>query len=63
MKLGYDPSDVKAMEEMIKKNNADIASLRKQLKLPSTEDLLTKVIEESEQHKEYMLKLVIEKTI
>jgi hypothetical protein len=28
-KIGYDPSNVKAVEEMIKKKNADIASLRK----------------------------------
>jgi hypothetical protein len=36
LKIGYDPSNVKVVEEMIKKNNADIASLRKQLKLPPT---------------------------
>jgi hypothetical protein len=29
LKIGYDSSNVKAAEEMIKKNNADIASLRK----------------------------------
>jgi hypothetical protein len=29
LKIGYDPSNVKAAEEMIKKKNADIASLRK----------------------------------
>jgi hypothetical protein len=29
LKIGYDPSNVKAVEEMIKKKNADIASLRK----------------------------------
>jgi hypothetical protein len=34
--IGYDPSNVKATEEMIKKKNADIASLRKQMKLPPT---------------------------
>jgi hypothetical protein len=38
LKIGYDPANVKATEEMIKKKNADIASLRKQLKLPPTED-------------------------
>jgi hypothetical protein len=38
LKIGYDPSNVKAVEEMLKKNNADIASLRKQLKLPPTKD-------------------------
>ena len=29
LKIGYDPANVKATEEMIKKKNADIASLRK----------------------------------
>ena len=38
LKIGYGPVNVKAPEEMIKKKNADIASLRKQLKLPPTED-------------------------
>jgi hypothetical protein len=38
LKIGYDPSNVKAVEEMIKKKNADIDSLRKQLKLPPTVD-------------------------
>jgi hypothetical protein len=42
LKIGYDPANVKAAEEMIKKKNADIASLRKQLKLPPTEDPQTK---------------------
>jgi hypothetical protein len=36
LKIGYDPSNVKAAEEMIKKKNSNIASLRKQLKLPPT---------------------------
>jgi hypothetical protein len=38
LKIGYDPSNVKATEEMIKKKNADIVSLRKQLKLLPTKD-------------------------
>jgi hypothetical protein len=38
LKIGYDPSNVKAAEEMIKKKNADITSLRKQLKLAPIED-------------------------
>ena len=29
LKIGYDPVNVKVAEEMIKKKNADIASLRK----------------------------------
>jgi hypothetical protein len=38
LKIGYDPSNVKATEEMIKKKNVDIVALRKQLKLSPTED-------------------------
>jgi hypothetical protein len=38
LKISYNPSNVKAAKEMIKKKNVDIASLRKQLKLPPTED-------------------------
>jgi len=61
IKLEYEPSDAKEMEEIIKKKNADIEALRKQLKFPSIEDPYTKEIKESVQHKEDMLKLIIEK--
>jgi hypothetical protein len=44
LKIGYDPSNVKAVEEMLKKKNSDIPSLRKQLKLPRTEDSQAKEI-------------------
>ena len=33
LKIGYDPSNVKVVEELLNKKNTDIASLRKQLKL------------------------------
>jgi hypothetical protein len=48
LKIGYDLANVQAAEEMIKKKNADIAALRKQLKLPPTEDPQTKEIAERE---------------
>jgi hypothetical protein len=38
LKIGYDSSNVKVVEDMLKKKNVDIASLRKQMKLPPTED-------------------------
>jgi hypothetical protein len=38
LKIEYDPSNVKAVEDMLKNKNVDMASLRKQLKLPPTED-------------------------
>jgi hypothetical protein len=60
LKIGYDPSNVKAVEELLKKKNVDIASLRKQLKLPATEDSQAKEMAETEGHKEEMLKLIME---
>jgi hypothetical protein len=60
LKIGYDPSNVKAVEEMIKKKNADIASLRKQLKLPPTVDSQAKEMAETEGEKDEMLKLIME---
>jgi hypothetical protein len=60
LKIGYDPSNVKAAEELLKKKNVDIASLRKQLKLPATEDSQAKEVVETEGHKEEMLKLIME---
>jgi hypothetical protein len=59
LKIGYDPSNVKATEEMIKKKNDDIASLRKQLNLPPTEDSQVKEIAEKGE-KDEMLKLLME---
>jgi hypothetical protein len=38
LNIGYDPSNVKAAEELPKEKNTDIASLRKKRKLPATED-------------------------
>jgi hypothetical protein len=60
LKIGYDPSNVKEVEEMIKKKNADIASLRKQLKLPPTEDSQVKEIAKKEGEKDEMLRLLME---
>jgi len=48
VKIRYDPLDVKATEEMIKKKEMDIADLKKQLQMPTTQDPLTKEIEEIE---------------
>ena len=54
LKIGYDPSNVKAAEKKLKKKNVDIASLKKQLKLPPTE------IAETEDEKEELLKLIMQ---
>jgi len=60
LQIGYDPSNVKATEEMIKNKNVGIASLRKQLKLPPTEDSQVKEIVETKGEKYEMLKLIME---
>ena len=62
LKIGYDPANVKAAEEMIKKKNADIAALRKQLKLPPTEDPQTKDVAEREGERDEMLRLLMEQS-
>jgi hypothetical protein len=60
LKIGYDASNVKAVEEMIKKKNVDIASLRKQLKLPPIVDSQAKEIAKTEGEKDEMFKLIME---
>ena len=60
LKIGFDPSNVKVAEELLKKKNVDIASLRKQLKFPAIEDSQAKEIDETEGQKEEMLKLIME---
>jgi hypothetical protein len=62
LKIGYDPANVKAAEEMIKKKNANITALRKQLKLPPTEDPQTKEIAERQGKKDEMLRLLMEQS-
>ena len=48
---------------LVKNKNLDIAALRKQFKLPTTEDPMTKDIKEGEARKAYMMKLIIEHNI
>jgi hypothetical protein len=61
LKIGYDPSNVKATKKLLKKKNANITSLRKQLKIPSTKAPWAKEMAETKGHKEEMLKLIMEK--
>jgi hypothetical protein len=60
LKIGYDPSNVKESEEILKKKNVDIESLRKKLKLLAIEDSWAKEMVEMESEKEEMLKLIME---
>ena len=63
IKIWYEPNDVSATEEIIKNKNLEIATLRKQLKLPATEDTMTKDIAEGEAKKADMMKLIIDQNI
>ena len=60
VKIQYDPSNVNAIEEIIKEKNVDIEALRKQLKIPATEDPLEKDIEETESQKTEIMQLIME---
>jgi hypothetical protein len=60
LKIGYDPSNMKAVEELLKKKNDDIASLRKQVKFPPIEDAQAKDIFEAEDDKEELIKLIMQ---
>lgn len=60
IKLGYDLANINVAEELVKKKNLDMATLRKQLKLPAIEDPLAKDIEETGTQKANMMKLNIE---
>jgi hypothetical protein len=58
LKIGYDPSNVKEAEELLKNNNADISSMRKQLKISTTEDPQEKEMAKIEGKKEEILRLI-----
>jgi len=45
LKMGYDPFNINAAKELVKKKNAKLSALRKQLKLLASEDLMAKEIE------------------
>jgi hypothetical protein len=60
LKIGYEPTNVKETKELLKMNNVDITSPRKQLKLPATEDSQAKEVANAEGHKEEMVKLIME---
>ena len=49
--IGYEPKNVEGVEEILKKKNDDIETLRKELKISATEDPLTKDIEDNEAQK------------
>lgn len=48
IKIDYEPSNINVAKELVKKNNLDVATLRKQLKMQATKDPRTKDIEQRE---------------
>ena len=60
IEMGHDPKEIKAAEQLIKKKNEDIATLKKQLKLPQLEHPQTKEVLESETNYEEMMDLVLQ---
>lgn len=59
IKLGYNPKDIMVGEELLKKKDANISALRKQLKLLTTKDAQAKELGEIEKKKEGMFRIVI----
>ena len=62
IEISYNPTDIKAAEELIKKKNANIDTLKKQLKLPTTKHPKTKEIFETLNQKDEMMNLIIQLT-
>lgn len=60
LRMGYDPSNINVIEEIIKVNKTEVVTLKKQLKLSVSEDPMTKEIEEIETQKLDMMKLIME---
>jgi len=55
IELGHNPKDIKATEHLIKKNNAYLATLKRQLKIPQLQHPQTlEVIENQTRHEELM---------
>lgn len=63
IKLGLDPKDIKAADEIIKSKNVDIQALRKQLNLPTTEHPQAQEVNQLEKEKENMLWMIVEQNI
>lgn len=62
IKASFDLGNSKAMEEIIKKKNIEIAALKKQLNFHATEDPQAKELGETELQKEEILKILVEQS-
>ena len=62
IEVGYDPSNAKVADELIKKKNADIVALKKQLKWPPTEHPRAKEVLQDANQKDEMMNLILQLT-
>ena len=62
IQLEYNPSNIEMAQTLVRKKNADIAALRRQLNMPVTEDPMAKEIEATETQKVEMLQWIVEET-
>lgn len=62
IEVGYDPTNVKVADELIKKKNADIAALKKQLKLPHNEHPEENEVLQDANQKYEMMNLIFQLT-
>ena len=60
LQVGYDPTNIKVAEALVKKKNEDIAALRKQLKLPQGEHPQTKEVLQDQKEKDEMMSLILQ---
>ena len=62
IEVGNDPTNVKVTDELIKKRNADIVALKKQLKLPPSEHPQEKEVLQDANQKDEMMNLILQLT-
>lgn len=60
IEIGYNPNDIKAAENLIKKKNEDIVALKKQVKLLPSEHPQTEEVLENQSQKDEMMDLILQ---
>lgn len=58
--MGYGPRNVKGVEKLIKKKNANIVALKKQLKFPPTEHQHAKEVLENQNQKDEIMNRILQ---
>lgn len=59
IELGHDPKNIKATEQLIKKNNYEIAALKNKLKIPQLQHPQTQQVMENQTRHEDLMDLVL----